>query len=78
MQGRRLPDGTKNLSGVQHGDYWKDADGMWWAYAPRGSVGVLSDHTVTEHEDGTITVFPSILMPDKWHGYLERGVWREC
>lgn len=27
----------------------------------------IADHDVTEHEDGTIT----------WHGYLERGLWRE-
>lgn len=52
------------------------------ACAPNGSVGDLSGHEVTEHDDGTITVSPSILInqpPDKqWHGYLERGVWREC
>lgn len=32
-------------------------------------------------EDGTITVSPSILISHwegrSWHGYLERGVWRE-
>lgn len=39
---------------------------------------------LTEHEDGTITVSPSIwLKPTPgvdehgWHGFLERGVWRE-
>ena len=36
----------------------------------------------TEHDDGTITVSPSILMTSDnpagaWHGYLERGVWQE-
>ena len=36
----------------------------------------------TEHDDGTITLSPSInLHPapgrDGWHGFLERGVWRE-
>ncbi len=41
-------------------------------------------HDVDEHDDGTITVEPkptnsnSILCPlCGWHGYLERGVWRE-
>jgi hypothetical protein len=38
-------------------------------------------HTIVEHEDGTITVSPSILVTGshgkQWHGYLERGVWRE-
>jgi hypothetical protein len=39
-------------------------------------VGRLSEgaHTVTEHEDGTITVEPSLVMPDGWHGWLRRGV----
>jgi hypothetical protein len=37
-----------------------------------------------EHADGTVTLSPSILLhpsppadPVGWHGYLERGVWRE-
>lgn len=39
---------------------------------------------MVEHEDGTITISPSIhLHPTPngsrsgWHGFLERGVWRE-
>jgi hypothetical protein len=37
----------------------------------------------TEHEDGTITVSPSILVSNPqqgelFHGHLERGVWRAC
>lgn len=45
-------------------------------------MGNLSGHTVIEHEDQTITVSPSILIGQRtasvpWHGYLERGVWRE-
>jgi hypothetical protein len=46
-------------------------------------MGSLRNHQVTEHEDGTITVSESILIMGwddagevKWHGYLERGVWR--
>lgn len=49
-------------------------------------------HRIEEHEDGTITVHGSILGHDvesqkitghgpissgTWHGWLERGVWRE-
>lgn len=39
-----------------------------------------------EHDDGTVTISPSILAvrseseptdPPPWHGYLERGIWRE-
>lgn len=79
MQGRRvyIEEGRVFPNEPHPGDYWKNAGGLWWAYCPRGGVGVLSDHQVTEHEDGTITVSPSILMPGVWHGYLERGVWRE-
>lgn len=71
----------------QPGDYCKvlpeDEDGLagkvtWYVCDPNGVVGRLVDHIVTEHEDGTITVSPSILdaAPDGWHGYLERGEWR--
>jgi hypothetical protein len=40
----------------------------------------LSGHEVTKHDDGTITVSPSILVTDgaaghSWHGFLERGIW---
>lgn len=48
-------------------------------------IGCLSGHKVVEHEDGTITVSPSILISYSggegdfsWHGFLERGIWREC
>lgn len=46
----------------------------------------LNSHQVIEHEDGTITVSPSILIGGhnrqtgerkEWHGYLEKGVWRK-
>ena len=65
------------------GEYGKDGDGLWYIMPP-GMVtgcGVLSKHKVTEHEDGTITVSPSILITNhtgQWHGFLERGVWRKC
>lgn len=42
-------------------------------------------HTFTEEDDGSLTVSPSISdkkrgggsESDGWHGFLERGVWRE-
>lgn len=82
MQGRRLPDGTDTLA---PGDYGR-IGGVWHGRPPKGHVGNLGGHNVVEHEDGTITVSPSILItatdddgsPSVWHGYLERGVWREC
>lgn len=82
MQGRRL---EKNDDGefwpVLPGDYFCMSPGIWYGRAPAGQLANLGGHTVTEHEDGTISVFPSILVSNgvtKWHGYLEHGVWREC
>jgi hypothetical protein len=86
-QGRRLPDGT-SLDLYTPGDYGKRGT-MWWVCLPTGVLGHLDDRwVVTEHDDGTIsvgkdmspsiTVSPSIWdSPAGWHGYLERGVWRE-
>lgn len=68
------------------GDYWrmlKDGVATWYGIAPAPGMPLanLTAHSVTEHEDGTITVSPSILITGhhgrEWHGFLERGVWRE-
>jgi hypothetical protein len=80
--GRRLKDDD---DGFAPGDYGR-LSGVWHARPPRGHVGNLANHEVAEHKDGTITVAPSILVtssddegaPVVWHGFLERGVWREC
>lgn len=61
---------------------------VWGFYGPvpGAGVGTLMHHTVREHEDGTATIAPgdgssnSVLTSGRsvsWHGYLERGVWRE-
>lgn len=60
-------------------DHWRGP--YWLVCSPNGHVGSLAAHTVVEHEDGTITASPSILIHDGkgttfWHGYLERGVFR--
>lgn len=58
--------------------------GWWQVTTPDRHVGSLNPaiHTVTEHEDGTITVTPSIDMsqrtPGAWHGWLTRGVFVRC
>lgn len=64
--------------------YWKQ-DGIWWLYHPGCGVSNLANHQITEHEDRTITVSPSILTtghdsgkPTTVHGYLERGIWRDA
>ncbi len=75
MIGRRIyPDESGRMS-FGPGDYGRDLSGLWHVRPPEGLLGILVDHEVTEHDDGTITVSPSIVGPD-WHGYLERGIWR--
>jgi len=51
---------------------------MWNIRGPKGGSGILDGHTVVEHEDGTITVSPSLLIPGVWHGWLESGVFRDA
>jgi len=70
--------------------FWQLEDGSWMIFLPDARVGVfdgllggLKNHNIQEHEDGTITVTPSILITnggDKItrHGFLTRGVWSEC
>ncbi len=64
-------------------------NGEWFVRIPGCHLGSVKNHQVTEHEDGTITVSPSILHHDfkivdgekvefQAHGYLERGEWRDC
>lgn len=54
--------------------------GWWEVTTPDGSLGSLNPdiHQVEEHDDGTITVTPSLDMskrkPGGWHGWLRRGV----
>lgn len=71
---------------LKSGQYGKHRRGTWYCIPPNrdpfGFVGNLSRHDIVEHEDGTITVSPSILITvnnvGEWHGYLEKGMWREC
>lgn len=90
-------EGGIRLDDVAHGDlpkglddsrvcYWR-CPTRWWIYLPRAGLGDLSRHDVTEHEDRTITVKPSIGMIRTArkhgegyirHGFLTRGVWKEC
>lgn len=77
----------ENYLVLEAGEYgWSPERSCWVCRAPQkdgfyAGMGNLSMHTVVEHDDGTITVDPSILITghhDKqWHGYLERGIWRE-
>jgi hypothetical protein len=79
IEGKRWdrPDDTM----FEPGEYGKLSDGKWYCCPPGTELlGGLANHEVVEHEDGTITVSPSILIRgqgERWHGYLEKGVWRE-
>jgi hypothetical protein len=80
---------AKRISGMAELDdsaicYWK-ADGNWLLYLPGCGVGNLRNHAVEEHDDGTISANPSILVfghdngkPVRRHGYLTRGEWNDC
>lgn len=64
--------------------YGKDKYGYWWISFPDIGVGGLRNHKIEEHEDGTITVSPSIRIsghkdgkPMERHGFLVRGRWHE-
>lgn len=85
MQGKRMQvdeSGELNAHKFSPGDYGYDPFvKSWYAMSPNGHLANLGAHTVTEHEDGSITVSPSILINHGennpvYHGFLENGVWR--
>lgn len=89
VEGHRVPDWGIGQTHVrlEPGEYAREVDGdgrlvHWWCRPPNAvsGSGVLDNHEVTEHADGTISVRPSILMHGEgaWHGFLERGVWRDA
>lgn len=82
MQGTRRDYEDSSIPNA--GEYGKDSIGQWYCVPPNQPrlIANLSNHRVLEHEDGTITVSPSILVMLEWrglewHGYLERGIFRE-
>lgn len=69
---------------IEMGEYGKNPeDGLWYFRTPASGFGIgnLASHDITEYEDGTITVSPSILVYGShnrtWHGYLKKGIWCE-
>src|SRR6476661_1796324 len=85
MLGKRLPDvAWEDYVGwheneLQPGEYFKLGKSLWACKAPNGDEGTIGlHHVVVEHEDGTITAMPSLQFETgkRWHGFLERGVWR--
>jgi hypothetical protein len=83
MQGKRIyPENNLVLNNGEYALY----GGIWYGKTPNGYLANLKAHKVLENEDGTITVSPSILVSTnlngekqiRWHGYLKKGVWKEC
>jgi hypothetical protein len=89
---RKYPNNAGELN-LQAGEYGlSQTDGNWYAALPEEDpahpkklVANLALHNITVHDDGTITVSPSILVSSyhgdlqfQWHGYLEQGQWRSC
>lgn len=66
------------------GEVARDPDtGTYYARTPNGHLANLIHHEVAEHEDGAVTVSPSISVTaggigEVYHGYLERGAWRNA
>lgn len=65
------------------GEYGKwEADGNWYGLPPNTDlVANLAARQIDEHDDGEITVSPSILVStrdESWHGYLRHGQWEVC
>jgi len=89
MKGNRLPDGTDWSSDWKSGDYAKYLDN-WFIMTPNGQLARIDPKrwTITEHEDKTITVSPSIRISTRhpttnqdielWHGYLIKGEFISC
>jgi hypothetical protein len=61
---------------LEPGEFTKSESG-WWFCCPGDLLAWLKNHQVTEHEDGAITVTPSILCKrgsvGEWHGFITNG-----
>ena len=83
MKGRRIYSSSEMIAG----DYYKmgNKEGNWLICTPIGTRGMINNTwNIEEHEDGSITVSPSIRVwsngdpKTNWHGYLIKGEWKEC
>ena len=68
------------LDSLKQGEVIK-YNGVWYGRLPcdENLHCNLQAHDIIEHEDGMITVHPSILVTTwdgkRWHGYLRNGEW---
>lgn len=79
FQGRRVDLKTGDYLVLKLGEYGRYRS-TWFGRTPNGLACDLTHHNVIEHEDGTLTCSPSIDVKagdlGRWHGFLERGVWK--
>lgn len=84
MKGQRVDAKVAAGELLEPGEYGKHPGGYWLACSPNDHMANLSAHVVEEHDDSTITVSPSIGISQGaatvfvYHGFLERGVWRDA
>jgi len=85
MLGKRIYKQNPDDYPQNPGEYMKGENGRWELCLPSGIHGAINDKIwkIEEHEDGTISVTPSILTKChvdsySWHGYLKKGIWEEC
>ena len=87
VQGHRIPS-PDNYDVLKEGDYFKsNLDSNWYVCLPTvppnfpfpltGNVPNRT-WTVVEHEDGTISATPSLLLIGHWHGFLTKGFFKSC
>jgi hypothetical protein len=82
MKGTRVYT-QEDLHNINGSYFFSEETQSWWCRTPNGHAGALGNHEVTENEDGTITVTPSILVTTRingndvelYHGYLTNGEW---
>lgn len=84
MRGTRVEHVSEMWPPEEHPGYYcpvvMDGKRTWHCVTPNGHAGNLGAHDVVEHEDGTITVTPSILVSNPqqgelYHGWLTAGEW---
>lgn len=89
MKGRRVDLTSPHL--FEPGDYGRWGEHGWYAETPNGHGANLNGHQIIEHDDGTITVSPSIMVTttrpneagemkpvEVYHGFLARGIWHNA
>ena len=74
MKRRRIYPNEKGGLTLAEGDYGFDGDGVFWCRPPGSHAGVVEGEgwTITQHEDGAVSVNPSIDTGE-WHGHLIKG-----